>query len=153
MHSPFRMWQNLHQFLCLRIAIWVTDIIWFLQIVGISWAAVEMISRIRKPRCFISVYFLTSKTNMVRRAGGQVIRAAPACRCRIYYHFAVSSYICQNITITWISIILPTASYIKEIKLTVGPSSTFDIKCQLYLEVWRLWQLKKQTLRDKIHEP
>ena len=136
------MWQNLHLFLCLWIAIWITDIIWFLQIIGISWAAAEMISRIRKPRCLISVYFLTSTTNMVRRAGDQVINAALACSSWIYYHFDVSSHICQNITITWISIVLPTASYIKKIKLTVGPPSLFYIKCHLYLEVWRFLQLK-----------
>lgn len=153
MYSPFRMWKNLHQFLCLWIAIWVTDIIRFLPIVGISWAAVEMISRIRKSRCLISIYFLASRTNMIRRAGDQIIWAAPACSCWIYYHFTVSCHICQNITITGVSIVLPTASYVKEIKLTVGSSSLFNIKCQLYLKVRRLRQLAKQISKDKTHEP
>lgn len=127
MYSPFRMWKNLYQFLCLWIAIWVTYVIWFLQKFSISRCAVEMISRIWKPRCFVSIYYITSTSNMVRRAGNKVIRPTPACSFWIYYHFTVSSHICQNITITWFSIVLPTASYVKEIKLTVGASSTFNI--------------------------
>jgi hypothetical protein len=90
---------------------------------------------------------------MIRRAGDQIIWAAPACSCRIYYHFTVSCYICQNITITGVSIVLPTASYVKQIKLTVGSSSLFNIKCQLDLKVGRFRKLAKQISKDKTHEP
>lgn len=146
MRRPLTVGKYLDQFLCLRVTVRVTDITWLLQMEGVPRTAVEMISRIWKPRCLISIYYLTVETNMIRWARNKVIRTAPTSSFWIYYHLTVSGYICQNITITWIPIVLPTASYIKKIKLATCPSSFFDIKCQSHLKVWTLRKLKNKML-------
>lgn len=129
MYSPFRMWKNLNQLLRLWVTIWITNVIWFLQMHCISRTAVQVISWIWEPWCLIPVYFLTWSTNMIRRTRHEIVRPAPATSFRVDNHFTVSSYIGSSVAVARISIVLPTASYVKEIELAVCSTSTFNVKC------------------------
>ncbi|KAK4413402.1 hypothetical protein Salat_2752800 [Sesamum alatum] len=112
MHDPPWMRENLHQFLCLWVAVQITNVVWLLKIFGISRSTID------------------DRQNMETET------------CHFYVLSRLWNLCDKNISVTGISIVFPTTSNIKEIKLAVGTSILFNIQSQSDLEVWRLWQLQ-----------
>lgn len=125
--TPCRMWEDLHQLLWLRVAVGITQVVRFLQMFCISRRAVHVICAIGEVGRVSSVYSCAIRESVERRACIKVSRRAPCCCIWIQYHLAVASNISRYISITWLAVVLPTASHVHEVELALGSSTLFDI--------------------------
>nr|GMD63934.1 hypothetical protein Iba_chr12bCG19590 [Ipomoea batatas] len=117
---PYRVRQQLNQFLCLRIAVRIADAVWFFEVLGIPRGTIIVISGVRKASCIISVDFGIIGGDVVGRAIFNMIWGTPSRSCWIDNHLTVSGDIRKHISITGITIVLPTATNINQIKLLLS---------------------------------
>nr|GMD72866.1 hypothetical protein Iba_chr12fCG12760 [Ipomoea batatas] len=113
---PYRVRQQLNQFLCLRIAVRIADAVWFLEVLGVPRGTIIVISGVRKVSRIISVDFGIIGGDVVGRAILNMIWGTPSRSCWIDNHLTVSGDICKHISITGITIVLPTATNINQVK-------------------------------------
>lgn len=64
------------------------------------------------------------REGVVRRAGVKIIGPAPCGHARVYDHLAVPGYIGGDIPVARLAVILPTASHVHQIELTLWPPSS-----------------------------
>lgn len=121
--SPSWVWQNLQYLLWLRIAVWITQNIWLLQMLGIAWRAIYVISLIWEVVLVRPMNSGPIWKSVIRRAWVEILRFAPWIYVRVYDHLAISSNVRRHVPVARLSIVLPTASYVHEIELALWTPS------------------------------
>lgn len=104
--------------------------------VGVPGRAVVVIGRVREVGGVVPVYLVITSRRMVRRAGVQVVGAAPSWGLRVDDHLAVAGDVGEHIPIAGRAVVLPAAPNVYEVELTFRTTTLLHLQGQLYLEVW-----------------
>lgn len=86
-----------------------------------------MVGRVREVGCIVSINLPVVGGDVVQRAIGQAVGAAPGGRIGVYDHLAVPCDIGRCIPVTGRSIVLPAAANVNKVELALWPSPLLDV--------------------------